>query len=363
MKIKVAIIGLGLIGGSLAKALKEKAGIKDIRAVSRNEASLRKAEQDGAILRGYTVLDPEVFDSSIIFLCTPLNTTIEYIDILSENAAPDCLVTDVCSIKGAIISHVNQMEKPPGFIGGHPMAGSEKKGYEYSVPHLFENAYYVLTPSRMTGHSHIRFMKELVEKIGGIPVVLDAKTHDKATAAISHVPHLVASALVNMVRECDEEGIMRLLAAGGFKDITRIASSDPEMWEGIVTGNRGEVTLILEKFEEVIKDVRRSINAENSKRIIQFFKQAKTFRDEFQHGSKGLIAPVYNLVIDVEDTPGIIGRIATKLGDSGINIKNINVSNSREMEEGCLRITLPDEKSLDAAFTILRKEGYRIHKE
>lgn len=363
MEVKVTIIGLGLIGGSLAKALKEKAGITDILAVSRDGASLRKAEREGVIQRGYTDLCPEIFNCDIIFLCTPLNAAIEYIDKLSGNIAPNCLVTDVCSTKGKVISYVNKMDNPPKFIGGHPMAGSEKTGYEFSVPHLFENAYYVLTPSRTTSESDIRFMKELVRKIGGIPVILDAVTHDKATAAISHVPHLVASALVNMVRECDDKGVMRLLAAGGFKDITRIASSDPEMWTGIVTGNRTEVVLILEIFEEIVKNIRQSIIKDNKENITQFFKQAKEFRSEFQHGAKGLIEPVYNLVIDVTDTPGIIGRIATKLGNSGINIKNIHVSNSREMEEGCLRITLPDEKSLDAAFKILYESGYRVYKE
>ncbi len=357
---KVTIIGLGLIGGSLARALTVKAGITEIAAVSRNHCALSQAKNERMITRGFTCLDNYILDSDIIFLCAPLKASLNYLDALSGRLSPDCLVTDVCSTKGQISSYIKSMDSPPRFIGGHPMAGSEKTGYASSVAHLFENAYYILTPCSTTLDPDIPVMQDLVRAIGGIPVVLDATTHDRITAAISHVPHVAASALVNMVSNCKEKDTMRVLAAGGFRDITRIASSSPEMWEDIISSNSNLVVEILNTYEKILAGVRKSISSGSSTEIISFFSQARDFRESFKEGSRGLIEPLYDIIVDVPDIPGIIGKIATILGNSSINIKNINVSNSREFEDGCLRISLSDRKSMLDACSMLESKGYSV---
>lgn len=360
-KSKVTIIGLGLIGGSLARALRERMGIKDITAVNRSLEPINQAIADGNIVRGFTGLNEYVLDSDIIFICTPVKRAMEYIDLLAGKVKPGCIITDVGSTKTEIVSHVNKMDNPPCFIGGHPMAGTEKTGYAASFPHLFENAYYILTPAKSTAEYAMDCMLKLVKAIGGIPVILDADEHDKITGAISHVPHVIASALVNMVREMDSpEGKMRLLAAGGFKDITRIASSSPEMWENIISSNRQKVYEILDCYIAALENIKNIIRKEDPDRIFNFFETAREYRNSFSSTRKGLISPNYEITVDVVDKPGIIGEIATILGKNNVNIKNINVSNSREFEQGCLRITLPDPESVGIAYDLLLYNGYKV---
>jgi len=360
---KIAIIGLGLIGGSLARALRERCGISDIIAVNRSSASLEQALRDGSISRGFNEITDEVLEADIVFICTPVKNAVKYVKALAGKIKPSCVLTDVGSTKEEITNFVDSMESPPCFIGGHPMAGTEKTGYVCGFSHLFENAYYILTPCKSTTQAAMEKVLEIVKAIGAIPVVLDAAEHDRITGGISHVPHIIAAALVNLVKDMDSpDGKMRMLAAGGFKDITRIASSSPEMWENIVLSNRLQIKEILERYMDLLENFKRNMEDGNSDEIFKFFKSARNYRDSFSSHGKSLINPVYEITVDVVDKPGVIGRIATILGDSMINIKNINVSNNREMENGCLKITLQDEKSANIAIDLLTKSGYKIYR-
>lgn len=361
---KVTIIGLGLIGGSLARALHERTEISDITAINRDIGPVNKAVKDGCISRGFTEVNEHVWESDVIFICTPVKSAIEYIDIIAGRVKPGCIVTDVGSTKLEIINHVNQMLNAPCFIGGHPMAGSEKTGYSASFAHLFENAYYILTPCKTSNETAINTITGLVKAIGGIPVIMDAVEHDRITGSISHVPHIIASALVNMVKNLDSpDGKMQMLAAGGFKDITRIASSSPEMWENVVSSNEQQIRAILDSYIQILDKFKKSIELKDTKAIYDFFESARNYRDSFPSNNKrGLIDPAHEIVVDVVDKPGVIGEIATILGNNCINIKNINVSNSREFEHGCLRITLPDSESVNIAFDLLHNTGYKVYK-
>lgn len=361
--LKVSIIGLGLIGGSLARALRERMGIKDITAVNRSTSTIEEALIDKSINRGFNELNEYVYSSDIIFVCTPVKRTIEFIEALSRKVRKECIITDVGSTKGELARYVNSMSNPPRYIGGHPMAGTEKTGYASGFAHLFENAYYVLTPCRNAPQQAVDIMQKIVKGIGAIPVVMDADEHDRVTGGISHVPHVIASALVNMVKELDtSNGSMQMLAAGGFRDITRIASSSPEMWENIVLSNKQQIRKLLEYFENILEKFKQSMEEEDSKVILDFFGRAKDFRDSMSATKKGLITPIYEIIIDVVDKPGIIGEIATILGGNNINIKNINVTNNREFEQGCLKITLSDSESVNIAFDLLAGKGYKIYR-
>lgn len=364
MKSKISIIGLGLIGGSLAKALNERLGITDITAIDENTSSLTEAVEEGIITRGFTTPNLYVWNSDIIFICTPVKYTTEYIKALAGRVKPDCIITDVGSTKEKVIEFINSLESPPCFIGGHPMSGTEKTGYRESFSHLFENAYYIITPSKSSTEASLNIMHDLIQRIGGIPILIEAREHDKIVGGISHVPHIIASALVNLVREMDSaDGRYQVLAAGGFKDITRIASSNPQLWESIISSNSKQIISIMDNFIDMLYNINKDILTENSKKVTAFFESARDYRNLIPSGKAGLIKPLFNLVVDVVDKPGIIGEIATHLGNSNINIKNINVSNSREFEQGCLIITLPDQKSLDSAFEILKAKGYKVYSE
>jgi prephenate dehydrogenase len=360
---KITIIGLGLIGGSLARAFNEKLGIRDITAINRSREAIDLAIRDGSIKRGFNEINEYVWQSDIVFICTPVKRAIEFINVLAGKVKPGCIITDVGSTKGEIVEYINSMENPPCFIGGHPMAGTEKTGYASGFAHLFENAYYVLTPGKYTPNALVDSMIEIVKGIGAIPVVMNAGEHDRITGGISHLPHVVASALVNMVKELDgPDGKMQMLAAGGFRDITRIASSSPEMWENIVLSNKMQVEMLLDYFSGVLQKFRNCLESDDSSAITEFFGEAKRFRDSISSKVKGSVDPSYELIADIVDKPGIIGEIATILGRNNINIKNINVTNNREFEQGCLKITLPDMESVNIAFDLLIDTGYKVYK-
>lgn len=360
---KITVIGLGLIGGSLVRALRERIGIKDITAINRSTEALDAALKDKSITRGFNELNNFVYDSDIIFICTPVKKTLEYIDLLKDKVGPGCILTDVVSTKQEIVSYINLTENPPIFIGGHPMAGTEKTGYGSGFVHLFENALYVLTPSKTSDEASLSLMVDIVKGIGAIPMVMDAEEHDRITACVSHVPHVIAAALVNMVRDLDsEDGKMKMIAAGGFKDITRIASSSPEMWENIVLSNKEQIKGILDTYVEILINFKGHIENNESEKIYNYFESAKNYRDKFSTIKKGLIHPIYELIVDVIDRPGIIGEIASILGLNGVNIKNIEVLNNREMVQGCLRISLPDSESLHKAYELLTNNCYKAYK-
>jgi prephenate dehydrogenase len=362
--IKVAIIGLGLIGGSLARALSERTEIKYIIAVTQHTEAISQAASSGVITRGFNEINKYVLSCDIIFICTPINTAIEYLNAISGKVGPDCIVTDVCSTKGAIVDHVNSMSDAPCFVGGHPMAGTEKSGYDAGFAHLFENAFYILTPCKTSTKKAIDLIANIVTAIGGMPIVLDAQEHDRITSTISHVPHVLASALVNMVKDMDSsDRKMQMLAAGGFKDITRIASSNAQMWENIISSNKKQVKEVLCRYIETLNNFIKRLDLDDSGSVYNFFESARNYRECFPSSAKaGLLAQLHELVVDVVDKPGVIGEIATILGNNNINIKNISVSNSREYEQGCLRITLTDSESMDKAFDLLKRIGYKVFK-
>lgn len=361
---RVTIAGLGMIGGSIAKALRDKLNFSDITAIDTDEQALYAALKEGIISVGLTAPDSSIHASDAVFICTPVSQTIRCINELSSFVRDDCIFTDTSSTKEEIMRFINEMTHPPCFIGGHPMAGTEKSGYANSYAHLFENAYYVLTPCASSPPEAIKALSDIIEGIGAIPVIMTAKEHDEATGGISHLPHVIAAALVNLIRDLDSgSGKMQTLAAGGFRDITRIASSNPGMWKNIVLSNKSHILGLIERYKGMLKDFETMLHDGNSEGIFGFFDSARRFRDTVSDKAQGLIRPLYTIIVDVLDRPGTIGEIATMLGRYDINIKNINVANSREYEQGCLIISLPDMASVNFAFDLLSNAGYKVYKK
>lgn len=363
---KVGIIGLGLIGGSLAKALKHKCNINTIIAMDIESDALIKAQNEG-IINDYTTSVDEYFsDCDIVFICTPVKQITSYVKKLLPFIKNDCILTDVGSTKSTIISELNVVLDQTNihFIGGHPMTGSEKAGYNASRGHLFENAYYILTPQPSTPGDKVEKLKNIIIAIGAIPVILTPQYHDLVTASISHVPHILASALVNMVKALDsKDKYMHQLAAGGFKDITRIASSSPEMWHNICMTNQKEILYVIDYLVEILTQFSSAVRNKEDDYIWNFFNSAKQYRDTFSNRSPGPFMKTYEIIVDVVDEPGIIANIATLLSKHGINIKNIGIINSREYENGVLQIIFDDETSQEKSIRLLQEMNYVIYKK
>ena len=237
-KQKIGFIGLGLIGGSIAKAIRQYFPDYEIVAFDKNKEALALATQESVIDVAATTIDDNFYHCSYIFLCAPVSFNSAYLKQLTCYMHEDCILTDVGSVKTNIHEEAETLGLGKYFIGGHPMAGSEKSGYSNSKAMLIENAYYVLTPSVEVSDEKVARYESFVTALKALPVILDYKKHDYVTGTISHLPHIIAASLVNFVKDTDtKDELMKHLAAGGFKDITRIASSSPTMWQNICTQN------------------------------------------------------------------------------------------------------------------------------
>ena len=359
---KIGFIGLGLIGGSIARKIKaDTPEIKMIAHAHHIETITEAYEQN--LIENNTFCEMEDFkDCDYIFLCCPVQKNLEYLNALKNIIKKDCLITDVGSVKTDIHREVIRLGLEENFIGGHPMTGSEKTGLENATPYLMENAYYILTPTAKTKSGKLMEFRQFVSSLGAIPLILDYEKHDFATASISHLPHIIASSLVNLIKQTDDEdAAMKTIAAGGFKDITRIASSSPVMWQNICLSNREQILKVLDSYTNVLEQMKQNIQNANEKQLYRFFESAKDYRDSITITKSGAIKKVYELYLDLLDEAGGIATVATILASNNISIKNIGIIHNREFEQGVLRLELYDEQALDGARKLLSKHHYTIY--
>ena len=372
----VGFIGLGLIGGSIARGLKRYNPKIKIMAYMRTRAKLEQARQEGIVDVILDGISQPLGECDVIFLCTPVEYNAQYLKELKPLLKKGAFITDVGSTKTDIHQQVIRLGMENVFVGGHPMAGSEKTGYENSTDHLLENAFYIVTPSG--GYSSpdetVSLSEEInapdplsgrlmdiAKAIGAIPLLLDYHEHDRVVAAVSHLPHIVASSLVNLVKEADSrEGTMKQVAAGGFKDITRIASSSPEMWEQICVTNQEPIAGILERYINSLSQILEEIRHGDHHALNQFFTESRDYRNSFTSRAKGSLAPDYSFSVDVVDEAGAISTIAVILAAKGINIKNIGINNNREQGEGALRITFYEKEAMETGKKQLEKYHYEL---
>jgi len=359
---KITIIGLGLIGGSLAKALRHKYPHISIAGIDNNSEYVVKALSDSVIDIAPADIRDAVKESDIIFLCTPVKTIAQILLSVAAYAKEGAIITDTGSAKQEIMETADfSMHTGVYFIGGHPMTGTEHSGYHSSIPHLFENAYYILTPQSNTPQNKIDSLNTLLSSIGAIPIVMDAQSHDYVVGGISHLPHVLASSLVNAVDNMRDTDDYKLkLAAGGFRDITRIASSNPNMWRDISLSNKKHLINLIASVIDNLKEFNVWLESNSSENILSFFKNAKEYRDKFKDAHS--MTTYHELYVDIEDRPGHVGKVATLLGTHGINIKNLRIIHNREDEPGgCLVISLSEPDSLKESKNILSAGGFKCY--
>ncbi|CCQ97854.1 putative Prephenate dehydrogenase [[Clostridium] ultunense Esp] len=248
------------------------------------------------------------------------------------------------------------------FIGGHPMAGSHKSGVEAANPLLFENAFYVLSPTEKTPEEKVKELEELLAPTRAQFIYLDPKLHDQVVGMISHFPHLVAGLLVNQVERLHGENPWyHRLAAGGFKDITRIASSNPDLWRDVTLDNRENLLRIIDSWNRDMEVLKESLIQEDGERIRAFFERAALFRNGLPERNAGALRPLNDLYLDIPDRPGEIGKITTLIGEMGINLINIEILELREDIMGVLRLSFRNGADRDRVRDRLAKLGYTLY--
>jgi len=363
-KTTIAVAGVGLIGGSIALSLRRDPQYR-IVGFDVNRKTLDKALSLGVIHAGTTDLQTAVREADVIFLAAPVERIYQMLDMLPAlELKPGVIVTDVGSTKSGIVRHAAQViPQHVTFIGGHPMAGSHKSGVEAASERLFENAYYVLTPAPGTPQEKVDKLTELLQHTRAKVIHLNPDEHDRVVGAVSHFPHIIAAALVNLVASYDEENAWHArLAAGGFRDITRIASSNPRMWRDILLNNREHLLKIGRDWTAALQDVLDLVEKGDAEAIEQFFQSAREFRDGLPERKAGALPPLYDLYIDIPDHPGEIGRITTLLGAKRINIINLQIRETREDIYGSLRITFQTQEEMEKGEELLRYFDYHVYR-
>ena len=276
----IGFIGLGLIGGSLAKTIKRVHPNIKMYATSGRESTVKAAYDEGLIENEKPITLRELAGLDLVFLCAPVQLNNEYLSSIKYVVGENTIITDVGSVKGDIHRYVDIHGLGAHFIGGHPMAGSEKTGLANATDTMLENKYYIITPTPEVASEKVDEYKDFVASIGTIPIVMDPKKHDRAAAAISHVPHMISYCLANMVSKIDyDDATMRTLAAGGFRDMTRIAASSPVMWEDICVANRSEIVKLLDDYQTRLGELKDMIEKGDGDALNQYFTETKEFRD------------------------------------------------------------------------------------
>lgn len=356
---KVAILGLGLMGGSLGSALVRKG--YQVSGWDHDSAVGPEALRIGAINAVSQSLEGVVAGAEVIFVATPVAAIPEMIGQCLPYVDPGTIFTDLGSIKEKIIAEVAAI-LPKGcfFVPGHPMTGSEKNSIGAADPYLFENAAYILIRDAQIPPSIAEKVDCLVVETGAQVIHLTASEHDRIVGMVSHLPHLVAAALARTAgtAEASHPGTLAL-AAGGFRDTTRIAMGFPSLWEGIVRGNRGKVLDALDAFEVQLRQLKAAIAEDDPALLQRFLEEARETRIQIPAKNKGFLSLLHEMVVTIADRPGAIEEVLRCLSQARINIKDIEILRVREGEGGTLRLALENRESVDDAVAVLSQHGFK----
>ncbi|MCA1030507.1 prephenate dehydrogenase [Bacillus timonensis] len=354
----VLIIGMGLIGGSISLAIKKEHPTYKIVGYDIQSERSNLAKSLRIIDEVVDSIDHSLDLYDFIIIAVPVTQTEEMIEKLANSSLKHgVIITDVGSTKQQILKKARILvEKGICFIGGHPMAGSHKSGIVAAKEHLFENAFYILTPSSQVTERQIEELITLLTGTKALFIQLTAEEHDLLTGVVSHFPHIIAASLVHQAEDFYQSNeLIKRLAAGGFRDITRIASSSPTMWRDILMHNRVMILDIFEKWISEMEKVRSMIELGDGDKIYSYFEKAKDFRDGLPVRVKGAIPSFYDLYVDVPDYPGVISEITGYLAKEKISITNIRIIETREEIYGVLRISFQTEEDREKASVCIEK--------
>lgn len=355
MGLNITIIGVGLIGGSLGLAFKESPRVDQVLGVDPNGEALEKACHMGAIDRAVSLAEG-VKSGQVLFLCSPVGTFAGLIDSINRYVQPGTVVTDVGSTKQQVLKMYERLPREVCSIGGHPMAGSEIMGIDGADRYLFENAVYILTPREDTAAEKLEMLEELLEVTGARIKLMTAETHDRMVAAVSHIPHLAAAALVNLTGG-DEQLLM--LAAGGFRDTTRVASSSPGLWQDILFSNQVMVVDALDRYIQILTRFKEQLMAGEKMALFNNLKKAQETRCHIPRVRKGLMPSLNEVICIVPDRPGIIGDLGVILGQARVNIADIEILRVREGDGGTIRLGVPSLDDAEVAVKVLQRHSIK----
>jgi prephenate dehydrogenase len=356
--VRIAILGCGLIGGSIGLALKQLPEVSSVVAFDRDPSVAQRAVARGAADRSETSPAGAVADADFVFVATPVLSISDVLLKALPGLKKDVIITDAGSTKSRVVDEATDLLGDKGvFIGGHPMAGSEEEGIEGAKAGLFHGAWWILTPSESVPAAPYGRLHALLSRLGCQVLALRPTLHDELMAIVSHLPHLTAASLMNMAADHgkDKASLMSL-AAGGFRDVTRVAASNPTIWIDICTENREAIVRALVEFAQRLDDLRVLIQEGDLEPLRA---QLLTARDARRGlGGRKTTGELMEVSIPVPDRPGVLSEVTTLIGNLGINIEDLQITHAEEGAQGVLRLLVLGSDEAHKVQRALEARGY-----
>jgi len=355
----VALIGVGLMGGSLGLAARERAGVAEVRGFSQTKATLDLALERGAVTRACGSLEEAASGADLVFVCTPVRLVVEHVKAALAAAPRHAVISDVGSTKGPLMRALSPDEQRR-CVGGHPLCGSETAGVANARASLYEGATYFVTPGAHVGTDAYQRLYGFLSEIGARPVAVDPDEHDRLMAVVSHLPHVLANVL--MTQAGDHAGARDALLSAGpsFRDLTRVAGSNRRVWTDIFLENRAALLAALATFQEGLQEVLEALAANDAARLGEAIGRAAEQRERMLAAGSLPARELHRLIVRVPDRPGVFSEIMVGLGDAGINIEDLSMHHMSAELGGTLTVYVLGEAASARGAHLLAGLGYDV---
>lgn len=354
----IAIIGVGLMGGSMGLASRERLGVERVHGYSRSRRTLTEALELGAITDAASSIEDAVRGADISFICTPVRTILDISRQALAAAKPGSIVTDIGSTKSRIMASLTAGELE-NFIGGHPVCGSETAGVGNAREDLYDKATYFLTTGESVDPTSYERLHGFIAGIGALPTAIDPDSHDRIMALVSHLPHVLASSAMNQVGSVSLDGREALLSAGpSFRDLTRTAGSNPRVWTDIFMENRQWLADACRVHMESIERITRALDDGDEEFLSEMIIQAAEKRNRMLEAEHLAPSELFVVKVPVPDRPGVLSDVTVALGNAGINIDDLSFHRISVDLGGVLSLVVSGGENADRAVATLKERGY-----
>lgn len=361
MARRLGVCGTGLIGGSIAGAAVRAGLAAEVVVYDRDPAAAHAAVSRGLATTTAASAAELGERCDVVFVAVPVGAVADSVVAVGSAMSPGGVVSDAASVKAPVLDAVRgALPEGVSFVGGHPMAGAEHAGVDAARADLFDDAVWVLTPDPTTDAAAVARVMEWVRAFGADVLTLDPNSHDAAVATISHLPQVAASALMNVAarRATDAPPVLRI-AAGGFRDVTRIAAGSPSLWVDILAGNAEEVRGVLDDYIAELQRFRDHLADRPG--LVADLEEARDARRSLPVRELG--DGVWNVLVDVEDRPGVLAQVMTTIGEAGINIVDVALRHSPEGGGGELRLSVDGDDASGRTVDLLARHGFAVLRE
>jgi len=355
----VALIGVGLMGGSLGLAARERAGVAEVRGFSQTRATLDLALERGAVTRACGSLEEAVSGADLVFVCTPVRLVAAHVKAALAAAPAHAVISDVGSTKGPLMRALSPDEQRR-CVGGHPLCGSETAGVANARASLYEGATYFVTPGAHVDTDAYQRLYGFLGAIGARPVAVDPEEHDRLMAVVSHLPHVLANVLMSQAGLHTGARDALLSAGPSFRDLTRVAGSNRRVWTDIFLENRAALLAALATFQEGLQEVLEALAAGDAARLSAAIGRAAEQRERMLAAGSLPARELHRLIVRVPDRPGVFSEIMVALGDAGINIEDLSMHHMSAELGGTLTVYVLGEAPSARGAHLLAGLGYDV---